>query len=307
MESRKGFDWLFSRPFQPSSYMKFKIVYLSLAIVIASCNFINPDEKEPAYIYIYQFSFSTSISEGTDSQKFTEIWAFANDQIIGVYDLPAMIPALHEGNTNLSFFAGIKNFGLSDSRIIYPLVRGYRLTKDLKPLQVDTIRPSFTYFDELSINQKDWDLNTPSIIALNSNQGELLIEDDETKVFEGNRCGYFRMPAGGTNLSFKDDENLDLEQGVITFLELNYSCNNKFAVGLSAREGSTDRRDIILVINPTTSGSSTPVWNKIYIDLGVPINSRPNATFFEVYFESVPDTPGNSIDLYLDNMKIIHF
>ncbi|MFY7708362.1 MAG: hypothetical protein ACOVQ5_09790 [Flavobacteriales bacterium] len=287
--------------------MKFKIVYLSLAIFTASCNFINPDEQDPAYIYIDQFSFSTDPGEGTENQKFTEIWAYANDQVIGVYDLPALIPAMHEGNTNLSFFAGIKNFGLSDSRIIYPFVQGFRLTKNLKPLGIDTIRPSFTYFDDLSINQKDWDLTTPSIIGLNSNQGELLIEDDETKVFEGNRCGYFRMPAGSTNLSFKDDENLDLEGGVITFLELNYSCNNKFAVGLSAREGSVDRRNLISIINPTTSGTSAPVWNKIYIDLGLVIRDNPNASFFEVYFESVPDTPGNAIDLYLDNMKIIHF
>jgi hypothetical protein len=287
--------------------MKFKIVYLSLAIFTASCNFINPDEKEPAFIYIDQFSFSTAPGEGTENQKFTEIWAYANDQVIGVYDLPALIPAMHEGNTNLSFFAGIKNFGLSDSRIIYPFVQGFRLTKNLKPLGIDTIRPTFSYFDDLSINQKDWDLTTPSIIGLSSNQGELLIEDDETKVFEGNRCGYFRLPAGGTNLSFKDDENLDLEGGVITFLELNYSCNNKFAVGLSAREGSVDRRNLISIINPTTSGTSTPVWNKIYIDLGLIIRDNPNASFFEVYFESVPDTPGNAIDLYLDNMKIIHF
>jgi len=287
--------------------MKFKIVYLSLALFTASCNFINPDEKEPAYIYIDQFSFSTDPGEGTENQKFTEIWAYANDQVVGVYDVPAMIPIVHEGNTNLSFFAGIKNFGLSDSRIIYPFVKGYRLTKNLKPLQIDTIRPSFAYFDDLSINQKDWDLTTPSIIGLNSNQGELLIEDDPTKVFEGNRCGYFRLPSGGTNLSFKDDENLDLESGVITFLELNYSCNNKFAVGLSVREGSIDRRSLISIINPTTSSTSSPQWNKIYIDLGLVIRDNPSASFFEVYFESVPDTPGNAIDLYLDNMKIIHF
>jgi len=287
--------------------MKFKIVYLSFALFTASCNFINPDEKEPAYIYIDQFSFSTDPGEGTENQKFTEIWAYANDQVVGVYDVPAMIPIVHEGNTNLSFFAGIKNFGLSDSRIIYPFVKGYRLTKNLKPLQIDTIRPSFAYFDDLSINQKDWDLTTPSIIGLSSNQGELLIEDDPTKVFEGNRCGYFRLPSGGTNLSFKDDENLDLESGVITFLELNYSCNSKFAVGLSVREGSIDRRSLISIINPTTSSTSSPQWNKIYIDLGLVIRDNPSASFFEVYFESVPDTPGNAIDLYLDNMKIIHF
>lgn len=287
--------------------MKFKIVYLSLALFIASCNFINPDEKEPAFIYIDQFSFSTEPGEGTESQKFTEIWAYANDQVVGVYDLPATIPILHEGNTNLSFFAGIKNFGLSDSRIIYPFVQGYRLNKNLKPLAFDTIRPTFSYFDGLNITQKDWDINTPSMLALSSNQGELLIEDDETKVFEGNRCGYFRMPSGSTNLSFKDDDNLDLESGVITFLELNYSCNNKFSVGLIAREGTSDRRNLIAIINPTTSGSSAPVWNKIYLDLGLIVRDNPNASHFEVYFESVPDSPGNAIDLYLDNLKLISF
>jgi hypothetical protein len=287
--------------------MKFKILYLFCLLIFASCNLINPDEPEPAFIYVDEFTFSTSPGEGTSNQKFTEVWAYANDQVIGIFDIPAQIPVLDKGNTNLSFFPGIKNNGLSSTRISYPFAQGYRVTRNLQPLKTDTIRPEFKYFEGLYINQKDWDINTPSLIPLSTNQGELLIEDNEANVFEGERCGYFHLPAGQSILTFKDDENLDLESGVVSFLEINYSCNNKFAVGLISREGTVDRRNLAVVINPTTEGSTNPVWNKIYIDLGVIVKDNATAAHFEVYFEAIPDTPGSEIDLYLDNIKLIHF
>lgn len=287
--------------------MKSLVVTLLVILIFNSCNFINPEEELPSYIFIDEFSFSTSPGEGTQSQKFTEIWAYANDQIVGVYDLPARIPILDRGNTNLSFFAGIKNFGLSSMRISYPFVQGYEITRNLSPMTMDTIRPVFSYFPDLDIVQKDWDATSPSIIPMGSNMGELLVEDDLAKVFEGDRCGYFRLPAGGFNLSFKDDQNFDFVSGKVTFLELDYSCNNKFSIGLIARNGSIDDKNMAVVVNPTTEADDFPVWNKIYIDLGLIVQENPNASYFEFYFESIPDNPGDRIDLYLDNLKVVQF
>lgn len=287
--------------------MKSLVVALLVILIFNSCNFINPEEQLPSYVYIDSFSFTVSPGEGTQSQKFTEVWAYANDQVVGVYDLPARIPILDQGNTNLSFFAGIKNFGLSSMRIIYPFVEGYRLTKNLQPMSVDTIRPSFKYFSNLDIVQKDWDATSPSIIPLSSNMGELLVEDDAAKVFEGDRSGYFRLPAGSLNLSFKDDENFQFVNGKVTFLEMDYSCNNKFSIGLISRTGTTDKKNMAVVVNPTTETDEFPVWNKIYVDLGLIVRENPNASYFEFYYEAIPDAPGDRIDLYLDNLKVIQF
>jgi hypothetical protein len=279
----------------------------ALIFLFTSCEVINPDEPDASFIYIEEFEIDSQPGQGTANHKISEIWAYADDQIVGVYDLPAKIPVLNKGNTNLSFFGGIKNNGLSLMRIKYPFFYGHEINLNLTPNSVDTIRPKFGYFEDLSIVQKDYDGNTPSMIPLNSNEGELSMIANTDDVFEGERCGYYRLLAGSTNLAFKEDQNLALESGNTIFLEFNYSCNNIFNIGLISRENNSDIKNLAVIINPTTEGLQNPVWNKIYIDLGLIVKERVDAQYFEIYFEAIPDQSGKEIELYLDNLKLVQF
>ncbi|MFZ4785294.1 MAG: hypothetical protein ACOYLH_07430 [Flavobacteriales bacterium] len=280
---------------------------LLLSLLLFSCDIINPDEQEPGFIYIDQYDWQVAPGEGTESHKFTEIWVYDNNQIIGVYDLPAKVPVLAEGSRNLSFFAGIKSNGLSAMRLKYPLIEGYEETLNIQPLKTDTVVPVFRYFENLDIVEKDFDGNTPTIVSMEGNQAELSMEDDESLVFEGDLCGYYHLPAGSTKMIFKDDQNHALEQGNTVFLELDYSSNNMFSVGLISREGSIDNKNLAVIINPTTETIGLPVWNKIYIDLGLIVQTRVNANYFELYFEASPDNSGDEVELFLDNIKLVQF
>lgn len=284
--------------------MKFAFLLIFSSIILNSCN---PDEPDPAFIYIEDFQFNTAPGEGTSSQKITEMWLYINDQVVGVTDLPARIPVLETGNVNVGIFPGIKNNGLSSMRIKYPFFSGYTYSTNLKPLQTDTVVPSFSYFDDLLIVEKDYDGSSPSMVSFSSNQGQLLISDDSNVAFEGERCGHYILEAGNSLLAFKDDQNLEFNSGEVVFLELNYSSNNQFSTGLIAREGTTDRKNMAVIINPTTDGSLAPVWNKIYIDLGLIISQNSNASYFEIYFEATPDNSGEPIHIYLDNLKLVRF
>lgn len=284
--------------------MRRRLLFLVLAISILSCN---PDEQDPSFIYVDQFSFSTGPGEGTDSEKFTEIWAYANDQVIGVFDLPARIPVLNQGNTEISLFAGIKNNGISTTRIKYPFIEGEYYNLNLTPLSVDTLRPQFKYFEDLDIEQKDFDGNTPNMIPLSSNQGNLSMISNDERVFEGERCGYYTLPSGSALLSFKDDQNLQLTSGAVSFLEMNYSCNSRFSVGLIANQSGVETKKLVVVINPTTESSTQPVWNKIYIDLGYIVQQSPGTAYFETFFEATPLSTGQEVTLFLDNLKVVRF
>lgn len=284
--------------------MRRRLLFLVLAISILSCN---PDEQDPSFIYVDQFSFSTGPGEGTDSEKFTEIWAYANDQVIGVFDLPARIPVLNQGNTEISLFAGIKNNGISTTRIKYPFIEGEYYNLNLTPLSIDTLRPQFKYFEDLDIEQKDFDGNTPNMIPLSSNQGNLSMISNDERVFEGERCGYYTLPSGSALLSFKDDQNLQLTSGAVSFLEMNYSCNSRFSVGLIANQSGVETKKLVVVINPTTESSTQPVWNKIYIDLGYIVQQSPGTAYFETFFEATPLSTGQEVTLFLDNLKVVRF
>lgn len=282
------------------------LALLPALLLLGSCNLINPEEPLPGYIHIEEFDVSFLPGQGTSSEKITEIWVYANEKIIGVYDLPADVPVLENGPVDFLFFAGIKNNGVSRTRIRYPFYKPHAERISIGPLSRDTVRPVFSYYNGVIISERDFE-DGNFLIPAGSTQGQFVVTTDPAQVFEGARSGLGTLQAGESVLYFKDDDNWTLTGGEPIFIELNYSCNNTFAVGLIATRGSTIRKELALIINPTTGILGMPVWNKIYIDLGLIPLQNPNADFFEMYVEAVPDQPGKPVELFLDNIKLVRW
>ena len=89
--------------------------------------------------------------------------------------------------------------------------------------------------------------------------------------------------------------NIDL-----VFLEMNYKSNNEFTVGLLVN-GSVSSQRSILVINPSSS------WNKIYINLTPTLSSITSATSFRVFLTAQKNTKDANGEIYIDNIKLLHF
>lgn len=287
--------------------MRSSLVFILLAFLLSACNIINPDEKEPRYLYIPSFNFSTTAAQGTDSEKFTEVWVYANDNVLSVTDLPAMIPVVADGDVRMTVLAGIKNNGIRTTRIYYPFVTSDSFVLSGEPLSIDTVIPQFRYVDGLAIDQADFDNSTPTMVEMSGNQGSFNLVTNTDYVFEGDRCGVMQLTEGYSYMIFKNEENYTMPAGNTVFLELNYSCNDQFAVGLLATTSGNAQKNTVLVINPTTTDSVVPTWNKIYIDLGLVAQQNPNASHFETYFELNASTTNRPISLYVDNMKIVQF
>ena len=48
----------------------------------------------PAFIHIPDYSFNVRPGEGTSDQKITEVWVYNDEQLLGIYDLPAVVPVI---------------------------------------------------------------------------------------------------------------------------------------------------------------------------------------------------------------------
>ncbi|NNE54949.1 MAG: hypothetical protein HKN32_02935, partial [Flavobacteriales bacterium] len=92
-----------------------RLLLISTCGLWMSCNLINPAEGVPAFVAVDEYTFETTSVQGTSSEKFTEIWAFDQGTMMGAFELPASIPVLAEGSRDMSFFAGIKNNGISST------------------------------------------------------------------------------------------------------------------------------------------------------------------------------------------------
>jgi hypothetical protein len=277
--------------------LKISISFLIVFCVLIGCH----RDSAPSFIHIPQFEFVANPGEGTSSQKITEVWVYANEQMLGAFDLPADIPCLSEGRQDIRIFAGIKNNGLGATRIRYPFYMPWDTTLVLQTGDHDTLFPVFNYFSNLNIEEQGFESGNV-LVPISGNEGSFSAISDN-RVFEGTKSNLGLLPVGGSKIFFKDDVNRDFTSGQMYFLEMNYSCNNKFAVGLIVNENSGEKKELAVIINPTQTQLGTPSWNKIYIDFGNIPQLHPNANYFEWYIEAIPDDADTEVEVYLDNLK----
>jgi len=264
---------------------------------------INPIEKEPAYLYIPSFTFQANATQGTSSEGITEVWVYSNDQSLGVFDLPAQVPILDQGSTEIRIFAGIKSNGISNSRIRYPFYAPFDTSLTISAFQIDTIIPEFSYYNQVVTSEKGFESGN-FLSQTGANNGTFSTTNNDLQVFEGTRSGWGHLDAGASLLYFKDDDNLNYTSGNNVFLEMNYSSNNTFSVGFITTTGGITAKNMALIINPTASGDGLfPVWKKIYIDFGYLLLQNPNAQFHEWYIESVPSNSSVPVNIFIDNLK----
>lgn len=270
-----------------------------------ACEVINPSEEEPAYIHIDSFDFETTTTEGSDSENITEVWVIANGKNVGIYDLPADVPILEKGDVDIRISAGIKNNGISSTRIIYPFYLPYELTVNLQPFETDTITPSFSYIDGLNFTLESFE--DPGIKFNQNSQSDtnMVIVEETELVFEGSGSGAVYLNEDMPRYLGETDDDLLLPLGQYAFAELNYRTNNSFIIGLVAEGPGGTSRDFAVIVNPTNQNGPM-IWKKIYVDLGYVVSLSPNAQTYEIYIDAILDPGNTTSELYFDNVKIIH-
>src|SRR5688572_13194974 len=102
--------------------VKALIAAILLAFAMQSCNIINPAEKVPTFVRLDSIRVTTDslVKTGTPSSKISSAWVYVNNDIVGVYDLPASIPLLIDANASVAIAPGINYTGLKDYQSIYP-------------------------------------------------------------------------------------------------------------------------------------------------------------------------------------------
>ncbi len=98
---------------------------------------------------------------------------------------------------------------------------------------------------------------------------------------------------------------LRLPTGKEVYLEIDYHNTNSLTTGLVvvAPNGVLDNPNIQLNKQPL----ETVQWKKIYIDLKELVSYSTTATSHEISFKALFDAGLPSSNIYLDNIKIVHF
>ncbi len=285
-----------------------------LIVIVSSCDIINPSEEIPAYLYISEFELTTEPSlHGSDSEKILYAWVHVNNEFIGAYSLPALVPVLKSGTQEITVNAGIKDNGISLTPEIYPFYETYRQTLDLQAGIVDTLYPSITYKDDIGIAIEDFeDINllfTDDRDGNTSTRIEVVSRSENPeKVFEGDGSGIIRLDKDNPfiEVATKIDELFTglQEENIYVYLEINYKSDVNVIFGVIGH----DNGFVTPYYDPGFSSKDN--WNKIYFNLS-PLVFELNAEAYQIVLtaglpsENEIFTMDNA-EILLDNIKLVY-
>jgi hypothetical protein len=275
-------------------------------LFFAGCN---KPEKIPAYLRIEPFVVNAL--GGAAAQDISSGWLYVNGEFLGAYSLPATVPVLAEGNSNVEVYPGVLENGIANTPGIFPFLRNYTLNTNLTPAQTTTVRPATDYEPRTIF---PFDLPRTSFDGLSS----LFIEDfdnDKDRSFVLSTEGGF---TGRGILGVVDREHPQMRFATEIFtvpatfanevwLELQHQNDIPFVLALLGTGGNSGD-----VTQPVYQFNPQPGWNKIYFNLTeFLINTRSprHRLLFAI------DLPRNAQNQFtqdkgtvkLDNIRLLHF
>lgn len=267
------------------------------------CDIINPDDPVPAYVLIDDIPLSISAGQGTGSEAITEAWFYAGGDFLGAYSLPATIPVIGEGLTEIIVFPGITVNGITATPDIYPFYRRFEIEADLQPLGTTTLSPQTAYlpstqftiiegFETDNIFVDDRDGNAETTVVLTAQD-----------VFEGGRSGYIALTEDNNVIEVAALPVIDdlPTNGSPVYLELNYKNNAELGVGLVGHaQGLPATTFIVLILRKSAT------WNKVYIDLTDALQ-QSQLTGYQILLRAFHDADNTTSEIFIDNLKLVHF
>jgi len=273
---------------------------VAAGIIFASCNKVEPI---PAALQVEPFDFQTTTGQGSASENIRLAWLFVDDQALGVYELPTDIQVLNSGNSDITLYPGIEENGSSITPEIYPFYKPHITTADLTEGESFLINPTTEYVDNVEF------------AFLSGFEGGNLFGDDidgnpqtamrltGDTVFEGSYSGYIQLTDGNKLIEVASTQKFDDLPRDLTpiFIELDYKNDVNFEVGIVALENGTQLKVPKVTLRPQGE------WNKVYISIDEELAVYPAADKFQLYFRCLlPDNVAEG-NIYLDNIKLVHY
>ncbi len=286
------------------SRLKSTFQLLILVLICASynaCDLINPEEKIPAFIRIDSISLATVSGEGPADANIVDAWVFENEQLVGVYELPATVPILKDGETPIRISAGIKMNGQVGSRIQYLFTEDFQSNIELFPDSEIHVNPTVTFKDGVTFKWlEDFENAGLSLEATSFSEREV-IRIEGSEAYDGRSAGLF-LDADEDRFECRTGNAFDFSDGgSAIMLEITYKCNHPFFVGLFSRYAGGTLQTRILGLYPSED------WNRVYMNLTDVVSSSASFIDHRPYFGFIRDEGfEGEIEIYLDNIRLIH-
>jgi hypothetical protein len=269
--------------------------YILLLVVFFAFNSCSKDELEaevPSYVQINPFTLTTTPAQGSSSHNITDAWVYIDNDLVGVFELPAKFPVLKEGNHKIDVYPGIKENGIAERRAKYLFYNEHSAQITLEKNKTTEVNPVTTYTSGTTFYWME-DFETASLPFGYSAISDTIIYKSSDS-FEGFYSGKVSLIPGMDFFECMTPSFSDLPKTKTVFLELDFKTNQPVLVGLYA---DSDQLGVFYL-------NSTDTWKKIYLNFTEPIKTRSYAAQYKIFFgiDSKVDYP----EFMFDNLKIVH-
>lgn len=286
-------------------FLRIVLFVFSLTILPDACSFLDNESYDPAYLVFSEAKLTTKSNEGDPVHDIRSVWVYADGNFIGVFPIPGKVPVIPTGkDVEILVSAAVRENAEINSAIEYPFMNRVAKTLKLEGGKEYAIDLSFSYRSEAKFDivegfessfqffTQDLDGNTEtrfSTTAVDKVSGlksGVVTLNNSNKDFEVSTQNFF-------------DNNLNLKGAV--FLEFDYKCEENLLVGTELDEGSlvVTQYKVILV--------NTDGWKRAYINLSNEISSLNTLKYRVIFGAGYQSTDGEDSEIYLDNIKLIHF
>ncbi|MDA7803017.1 hypothetical protein N8987_00380 [Crocinitomix sp.] len=278
-------------------------------ILLSSCN---KKTITPSWVRINSFVLNTNeATQGANSQNITDVWVYMDGIALGIYELPCKFPVLAEGEHEFTVFAGIKNNGISSTRMRYPFYTSSVSTETLTYHDTIQIFPSINYVNNMEFAFIE-DFESAGIGFVKGPTSDtnmvFVLKDEHPEIVKyGEKCGLVHLQPIDSLYTGSTMEVMNIPKSKEVFLEIDFRNNNSMATGVISGfpDGTVREHNPLIILNPQSTGQE--VWKKIYIRLTEDINQYANSSSNEIFLLGALDSDNTYGDIYLDNIKVVHF
>ena len=283
--------------------MKYQYLLIVCITIISLFSCEKQKAIVPGFLKIDDVVLKSLASQGSSSARITDINVFINDQSIGIFELPALIPIQETGNVNLKIRSIIYKNGQSNEKVDYPFYTTFNLDTTFVPEAQMVLMPEVEY-QSTAIFDDPWsgeDFET----GVNFNYSPL-----SDTVFQRTTISTEAFE-GASGLAYLT-EDMDLfeawsptfsdipRNGTAVWLEMDYKSTHLFGISVFVNGTAVSNQQAIVFFNPRVT------YGKVYVELGSVFSTLSGAVNYTLAM-GFPKQKGETAQFYVDNIKLVRF
>ncbi len=286
------------------------VLLFVLLITLPACK--DKETGTPSRIAIDSITLNVDPAFGNEIHQIKGVQVFANQELIGNFELPCKIPIDKLGEVQLDIFPLVFINGSSSNLTLYVPFEGFRDTVNLTAGNTQQVTPNFKHRKSTVVRwNEDFEDNNSTLVPIlpspfpGDTFGIVSRPFDLEGKFKSD-SKVFRFCFENTDTAKFFDAGSFLEfadlpiNGSAVFFEFDIKTDLPVQLAMRRKNPSTTELVPYMVINPTNGK-----WKRFYVNLVYELANQPTGTSIRLFFDV--NKPANSVagrDIFFDNLRL---